>query len=75
MSQMRLRNPNARSYISYAFDSVWAAAMLFQKSLSYPKYRPENVKFTDILARNYYASFLSKTHFEGMTVRSQWKCT
>ena len=75
MSQMRLRNRNPRSYTSYAFDSVWAAAMLFQKSLSYPKYRPENAKFLDISTRNHYASFLSETHFEGMTVRFQWKCT
>jgi hypothetical protein len=68
MDHMRRRNYNPRPYTSYAFDSVWAAALLFQKSLSMSKYRPENVKFGDRLARNYYAWFLSETEFEGLTV-------
>ncbi|CAB4027904.1 gamma-aminobutyric acid type B receptor subunit 2-like isoform X1, partial [Paramuricea clavata] len=64
----RLLKHNApRPYTSYAFDSVWAAALLFQESLSYPKYRPENVEFGNIMARNYYSWFLSKTKFEGLT--------
>jgi hypothetical protein len=68
MERMRRRNNNPRPYTSYAFDSVWAAALLFQKSLSFPKYRPENVEFGNIMARNYYAWFLSETKFEGLTV-------
>ncbi len=68
MAHMRRRNSNPRSYTSYAFDSVWAAALLFERTLSYPKYRPENAKFGDIQTRNYYAWFLSETQFEGLTV-------
>jgi hypothetical protein len=69
MDRMHRRNSNPKSYTSYAFDSVWAAALLFQKSLSYPKFRPDNVEFKDIEARNFYAWALSKTQFEGLTVR------
>jgi hypothetical protein len=69
MDVMRHRNGNPRMYTSYAFDSVWAAALLFQKSLAYPKYRPENVTFNDIITRNHYAWFLSETQFDGLTVR------
>ena len=68
MAHMRRRHRNPRSYTSYAFDSVWAAALLFQRSLAYPKYRPENAKFVDMRTRNYYAWFLSETQFEGLTV-------
>ena len=68
MERIRRSNSRAREFTSYAFDSVWAAALLFQKSLSYPEFRPENVKFEDLLTRNYYAWFLSETQFEGLTV-------
>ena len=67
MELMRRRNRNPRLYTSYAFDSIWAAALLFQKSLS-TEFRPENVTFGDVLTRNAYASLLSKTQFEGLTV-------
>ena len=71
MTEMRKRNKNPRSYVSYAFDSVWAAALLFQASLSGPKeFHPENAKFRSIKIRNVYSYLLSQTQFQGMTVKS-----
>ena len=67
MKHMYHRTRNPELYASYAFDSIWAAALLFQGSLS-TRYRPENVTFGDLLTRNAYASLLSQTQFEGLTV-------
>ena len=69
MAEMRKRNKNPRSYVSYAFDSVWAAALLFQASLSWPKeFHPENAEFGSITIADLYAYLLSQTQFQGMTV-------
>jgi hypothetical protein len=68
MDHMRRSHNAPYRSTSYAFDSVWAAALLYQRSLSYPDYRPENVKFRSRDVRELYASFLSETRFEGLSV-------
>ncbi|XP_028407396.1 gamma-aminobutyric acid type B receptor subunit 2-like [Dendronephthya gigantea] len=68
MAEMRKRNKNAQSYVSYAFDCVWAAALLFQATLSLPKtYHPENAKFRSLKVREAYVKNLAEVEFQGMT--------
>ena len=67
LTELRKRNGQALARTSYAFDSIWAAALMLDKTSN--ETRPENFVLGSDKFSNEYEKLLKEEEFEGLSVR------
>ena len=66
MAELLKRNPRGLPRTSYAFDSIWSAALMLNESLK--ETRPEDYELGDDTFSDNYENLLKNQSFEGMSV-------
>ena len=66
MAELLKRNRRGLPRTSYAFDSIWSAALMLNESLK--ETRPEDYELGDDTFSNNYENLLRSQSFEGMSV-------
>ena len=67
LTELRKRNGQALARTSYAFDSIWAAALMLNETSN--ETRPENLELGSDKFSNEYEKLLKEQEFEGLSVR------